>query len=545
VTDVSFLTTWAMPAIFGLPLFVAVITFVLGAGKTSRVIGLAVPVVVFIFAVFLILATANGEVLVTQIAGWPGGVAIAFVADLFSSLLLATSALLVFWCLVFAYSAGHGIDRWFVPAVSIMTAGVYGAFLTADLFNLFVMVEVALLPSYVLMSRSGALTALRSARLYLIINLTASTLFLAGLGVVYGVTGTVNLAALAGLGVLPVVGIAVGVIMIAMMLKAALVPAHSWLPATYPYTSPAVTALFSGLLTKIGAYAIVRIIAVVYEPSQLITVIVITVCLISMIVGVLGALGERTIRGVLTFQMVSGMGYILVGVVLAGAVGMAAVVFYLIHHMIVMTALFLTGGTVEHEEGTGVIRRLGGLAKAHPVASLAFLMAALSLVGLPPFSGFWAKLGVLTAAVDAAAMIVVVVVLVVSVGTLISMLSLGSGVFWGYSRGELADEATPSDVDMDAEGVAARAGATGTALDVAAAVAAPPVTVWRPLLVVPGLALALVSLGIGLFPEWLLELTASAGESLNDPATYVSAVLDGAALDGAVLEGAALEGDAR
>jgi multicomponent Na+:H+ antiporter subunit D len=527
MTDAAFLTTWALPAVFVLPLIAAVITFIIGAGWVSRVIGLLVPIVVFIFAVFLIVATAEGEVLVSQIAGWPGGIAIAFVGDLFSALMLATSAVLVFTCLVFAYFAGLGIDRWFVPAVSIMTAGVYGAFVTGDLFNLFVMVEVALLPSYVLMSRSGVLTALRSARLYLIINLTASTLFLAGLGLVYGVTGTVNLAALAGLGVFPVVGVAVGVIMIAMMLKAALVPAHSWLPATYPYTSPAVTALFSGLLTKIGAYAIVRIIAVVYEPDQLLTVIVITVCLVSMIVGVLGALGERTIRGTFTFQMVSGMGYILVGVVLAGAIGMAAVVFYLIHHMIVMTSLFLTGGTVEHEEGTGFIRRLGGLAKAHPVASLAFLMGALSLVGLPPFSGFWAKFGVLTAAVDAKAVIVVVVILVVSAGTLVAMLKLGSGVFWGLPKGEQADESTPSDVTMDPEGLAARAGATGTAVDVAAAVDAPPVTVWRPLLVVPGLALALVSLGIGLFPEWLLELTNTAGESLNDPATYISAVLEG------------------
>lgn len=525
MADVSFLSTWALPIVFIGPLIAAVATFVLGATWVSRVVGLLVPIVVFIVAVLLILATMEGQVVVSQIAGWPGGVSIAFVGDLFSALMLAATAVLVFTSLVFAYAAGLGMDRWFVPAVSIMTAGVYGAYVTADLFNLFVMVEVALLPSYILMSRQGTLTALRSARLYLIINLTASTLFLAGLGLVYGVTGTVNMAALAGLGVLPVVGIATGVIMIALMLKAALVPAHSWLPATYPYTSPAVTALFSGLLTKIGAYALVRIISIVYEPGQLLTVIVIVVCVVSMVVGVFGALGEGTIRGTLTFQMVSGMGYILVGVVLAGAIGMAAVVFYLIHHMIVMTSLFLTGGTVEHEEGTGIVRRLGGLARAHPVASLAFLLAGLSLVGLPPFSGFWAKLGVLTAAADAGAAIVIVVVLVVSVGTLISMLKLGTGIFWGTSRGEREDEDMPSDVTVGPAPI--RAGATGTAIDVAAAVEAPPVTRWRPLLVIPGLALALVSLGIGVFPEWLLELTQTAGQSLADPSAYVSAVLDG------------------
>jgi multicomponent Na+:H+ antiporter subunit D len=521
--DVAFLSTWALPAVFGVPLIAAVITFVLGANVVSRYIGLLVPVGVFAVSVLLVFATIDGQVVVSQIAGWPGGVAIAFVGDMLSALMLGVSALLVFTSMVFAYAAGLGIDRWFVPTVLIMTAGVYGAYLTADLFNLFVMVEVALLPSYILMSRRGTLTALRAARLYLIVNLTASTLFLAGLGAVYGVTGTVNMAALAGLGVLPVVGIATGVIVIALMLKAALVPAHSWLPATYPYTSPAITALFSGLLTKIGVYALVRIISLIYEPGQLLTVIVVVVCVASMVIGVLGALGEGTIRGVLTFHMISQVGYILVGVVLAGAVGLAAVVFYLVHHTIVKTSLFLTGGTVEHEEGTGIIRRLGGLARAHPIASLAFLLAALSLIGIPPFSGFWAKLGVLTAAADSGAVVVFIVALVVSVGTLGSMLKLGTGVFWGTPKGSRSDEEVPSDVTVGP----VRVGAAGTVIDVAAAVEAPPATRWRPLLVVPGLALALISLGIGLSPEWLLSLSQTAGESLADPRAYVSAVLGG------------------
>ncbi len=519
----TLLSVWGLPAVFGLPLVAAVLTFMLGAGHVSRIIGLVIPSVVFVVAVFLLIETMDGEVVVSQVAGWPGGVAIAFVADVLSALMLAVSALLVFTCMVFAYAAGLGLDRWFVPAVLIMTSGVYGAYVTSDLFNLFVMIEVALLPSYVLMSRMGTLTALRATRLYLIVNLTASTLFLAGLGVVYGVTGTLNMAALAGLGVFPIVAIATGVIVIALMLKAAIVPAHSWLPATYPYTSPAITALFSGLLTKIGVYALVRIVSLIYEPGSAVTVVVIVACVASMIIGVLGALGEGTIRGVLTFHMISQVGYILVGVVLAGAIGLAAVVFYLVHHTIVKTSLFLTGGTVEHEEGTGVIKRLGGLARAHPIASFAFLLAALSLVGVPPFSGFWAKYGVLTAAADAGVALVFVVALLVSVGTLGSMLKLGTGVFWGDRSTPESDEMTPSDVSV----VPVTVGAAGTTIDVATAVEAPPVTKWRPLLVFPGLALALVSLGIGLFPEWLLLLAATAGESLADPTAYVTAVLGG------------------
>ncbi len=521
ITDTDTLSIWVIPGVFALPLIAAVVAFVIGANRVSRAIGLLVPVVVFAASVLLVIATMEGEVVVSQVAGWQGGVAIAFVADLLSALMLGVSALLVFASMVFAYAAGLGMDRWFVPSVLIMTAGVYGAYLTGDLFNLFVMVEVALLPSYILMARSGTLTSLRSARLYLIVNLTASTLFLAGLGVVYGVTGTVNMAALAGLGALPVVAIATGVVVVALMLKAALVPAHSWLPATYPYTSPAVTALFSGLLTKIGVYALVRIISLVYEPGQTITIAVIVVCVLSMIIGVLGALGESTIRGVLAFHMISQVGYILVGVVLAGAVGFAAVVFYLIHHTIVKTSLFLTGGTVEHEEGTGVIKRLGGLARSHPIAATAFFFAALSLTGIPPFSGFWAKLGVLTAAAEAGAAVVFVVALVVSVGTLGSMLKLGTGVFWGQPKQAEPDDETPSDVTVEP------VVAAGTVLSVASAVEAPPVTKWRPLLVIPGFALALISLGIGLFPEWLLVLAHTSGESLADPTAYVEAVLGG------------------
>jgi multicomponent Na+:H+ antiporter subunit D len=187
--------------------------------------------------------------------------------------------------------------------------------------------------------------------------------------------------------------------------------------------------------------------------------------------------------------------------------------------------LFLTGGTVEHEEGTGIIRRLGGLARAHPVAAFAFLLGALSLIGLPPFSGFWAKVGLLTAAVDAGEFVVLAVALVVSLGTLVSMLKLGSGVFWGAPMGgrDESDDETPSDVTVGPETV----GATGVAIDVAAATEAPPVTKWRPLLVIPGLALALVSLGIGLYPEWLLSLTDTAGRSLDDPVVYITAVLGG------------------
>ena len=188
---------------------------------------------------------------------------------------------------------------------------------------------------------------------------------------------------------------AVAVVLVALTMKAALVPTHTWLPATYPQATPAVTALFSGLLTKIGVYALIRVITVVYDPGPVVLTTVIVLTVVSMVVGVLGALGEGTVRGVLSFHMVSQVGYILVGLALAGSVGLAAVVFYLVHHTVVKTSLFLSVGAVEVRRGTGRIAGLGGVAAEHRWVALAFLFGALSLTGIPPFSGFWAKLGVL------------------------------------------------------------------------------------------------------------------------------------------------------
>ena len=482
-----------LPLFFAVPLIAAVIAIMVNRQQVSRAIALIVPAAVVVAAVAAIAETADGSVLVAQVAGWPGGFAIAFVADVFSALMLLVSGLLVFASMVFAFATGQDSSRWFVPMTLVMTAGVYGAYLTADLFNLFVMVEVALLPSYVLFTLRDTRPSLRSARLYLIVNLTASTVFLAGLGAIYGSAGTVNLAQLAGAGAVPVVAFAMAVILVALAVKAALVPAHTWLPATYPYASPAVTALFSGLLTKIGVYALIRSITLVYEPGATVTLVVVVVTSASMVIGVLGALGEATVRGVLSFHMVSQVGYILVGLVLAGAIGVAAVVFYLVHHTVVKTSHFLTGGAVEHQRGTGTINRLGGVANEHRWVTLAFFLGAISLTGLPPFSGFWAKLGVLQAAVGSGNYVVFAVALVVSVGTLMSMLKLGTGVFWG-KRPE-----GPSPAQSDKP--------------------------WRASIVLPGFALALVSLGIGLYPEPLLDLATSAGNSLSDPTAYIEGVL--------------------
>jgi multicomponent Na+:H+ antiporter subunit D len=279
-------------------------------------------------------------------------------------------------------------------------------------------------------------------------------------------------------------------------------------------------------------YALIRVITVVYDPGPVVLTTVIVLTVVSMVVGVLGALGEGTVRGVLSFHMVSQVGYILVGLALAGPVGLAAVVFYLVHHTVVKTSLFLSVGAVEVRRGTGRIASLGGVAAEHRWVALAFLFGALSLTGIPPFSGFWAKLGVLGAALEAGSPVVFAVALLVSVGTLMSMLKLGTGVFWGEAPKPVAQVGSavgPS------EHLAPGRGPDGATEGALVATLAPTSDTesdlevddghWSAGLVAPGLVLACLSLAVGLYPEPLLALAEQAGATLGDPSAYVEAVL--------------------
>jgi multicomponent Na+:H+ antiporter subunit D len=401
------------------------------------------------------------------------------------------------------------------------------------------MVEVALIPSYVLLTRSGGAAAVSAGRVYLTVNLLVSTVLLTGIALLYGVTGTVNLGELAGAAAQdPAAAAAGGVVLVALAGKAALVPVHSWLPRTYPYASTAVSAMISGLLTKIGVYGLFRVYSVVFDGDERWAVVAQVVLVATMVVGVLGALGETSVRAVLAFHMVSQVGYILLGLGFFGVAGIAAGIFYLVHHIIVKAALFLAVGAVEETRGTGDITRLGGVARREPVLALVFLGAALSLTGIPPFSGFFAKYSLLRAAVEGGALVAALVALVVSLFTLLSMLKLWNGVFWGRDPGtETGPDSAPEPAPERAALTAARtAGATTDAgASGPAAVPAPrrdgtPVPQRRriPLgLVVPAAVLTLTSLGIGLGAQGLMALSQTAADNLVDTTSYVRAVTDG------------------
>lgn len=504
-----------------LPLFVAVpllaggvLMVARGRTRAGAVVLMSVLSAVTVGAVLLVMRLLDGGAIAHGVGSWPFGIAIPFVADMLAALMLTVTGLLTTTCSAFAIASGHASRQFFAPLVLVLTAGVNGAVLTADLFNLFVFIEVMLLPSYALFVLSAPgrarIRRIAGARLYVTLNLLTSTIFLAGVAFVYGVTGTVNLAQLAGAATTSdAVAISAAVCLFALSIKAAVVPVHGWLARAYPATSPAVTALFSGLHTKVAIYAIYRIYAVVFDGDDRFLPIGVAVFSLTMIVGVLGAVGERTTRSILAFHMVSQIGYILLGVALFGLAGLTAGIFYLLHHMIVKASLFLSTGAIEVRYGTGALDRLGGLARREPWVAVAFFASALSLAGLPPFSGFVAKLVLILAAVDDGQIAAAATMVVVSLVTLLSMLKIWSAVFWGDPKPTWTSPQQGS-------------GAGRTMVAVATDIETRPRI--GVALLAPSLFLAVITLTLGLGGELLLGLARTAAAGLLDPSGYVAAV---------------------
>jgi len=532
-----------LPLFVGAPLLIGGVLFVLPRQHLARqILGMGSLLAMLAGAVTLVVITADGTVLAHQVAMWPGGIAIPFVADAFSSLILVVAALVATISFQYMIASGEARSPSIASFVLILAGGVAGALLTADLFNLFVFIEVMLLPSYgllVLLSRRGDMAA---SRLYVTVNLLASTLFLAGVGLIYAVQGTVNLAELAGAADDPATAIAAAVCLVALAVKAALFPVHGWLGRAYASASPAVAALFSALHTKVAVYIIYRISSVIFEGDPGWMTAILILASLTLLVGALAALGEREIRPILVFQMISGIGFILIGLALFTPLGLTAGIAYMVHSMVVMGALLLISSAIEQTYGSGRLNRVSGLRTREPLLSAAFIAAALSLAGLPPFSGFIAKYALVLASADTGQVAIAVLLVVVSLFALMSMMRIWAEMFNGKRHGDVEQLAAEvrirardevfddypvelSEVEAEAQAAIERHAPPrgmsttdddphdhrGTRIPVR--------------LFVPALMLAALSVGLGLGGELLLVLAEHASDALVDTTEYVSAVI--------------------
>ncbi len=395
-------------------------------------------------AAWLLAAVERDGTFVVRVGGWDPELGVVLVADLFAALILVVALATIL--VVEVYAIGQRRTPWGAdprlagPILLVLTAGVSLAILTGDLFTLFVAFELILVSSYVLLTHQGRRGQVRSGMTYVVMNLFASTLFLLGVAFVYAATGTVDFALLAER--IPELddGVRLGIglwFLVVFGTKAAVFPLFSWLPDSYPTAPTTITAVFAGLLTKIGVYALIRFQTL--TGMEDLGPIILVVAGLTMLVGVAGALAQDDIKRILSFHIISQIGYMLMGLGLFSVAGVAGAILFLAFQIPIKTTLFLVGGLIEAEAGTSALDRVGGLAVRKPVIALLFAVPALSLAGLPPFSGFVAKLAVIAAGVAESSTAIVAVALVGSLLTLLSMTKIWLGVFWGSPVAEPAD----------------------------------------------------------------------------------------------------------
>ncbi|RJK96154.1 Na+/H+ antiporter subunit D [Vallicoccus soli] len=445
----------ALPVL--LPLLGAAVALLVRAAPVQRALAAGVLAVVGTDALLLLLRVDADGPLAVQAGGWAAPFGITLVADRLAALLVVVSVVVLL--VVLAYAVGQGVAdpadersarvRFvFHPTYLVLAAGVCFAFLTGDLFNLFVAFEVMLTASYVLITLQAGPEAVRSAMTYIVVSLLASALFVTAVGLVYAATGTVNMADLRGaVAELPDgVRLALALLLLVVFgVKAALFPLYFWLPDSYPVAPAPVTAVFAGLLTKVGAYAIIRTQTLLFpDDVDVIGPVVLTVAGATLLVGILGAIAQNEVKRVLSFTIVSHIGYIMMGLGLFTVAGLAGAVLYVVHHIVIQTTLFCVEGLVERRAGTGQLDRISGLAHRSALLGVLFALPALSLAGVPPFSGFVAKLALLQAGSAAGSWWIVGIAVLVSLLTLYAMAVIWGSAFWGVPSDPVAD-ADPSD----------------------------------------------------------------------------------------------------
>lgn len=476
----------------------------------QRVIGVVGMAALTVAATALLVRVSSEGIQVVQLGNWPAPFGISLVADLLAAIMVLVSAVIGLATAVYSLA---DIDRererfGYYSFLHLMMMGICGAFLTGDLFNMFVWFEVMLIASFVLMTLGGERPQMEGSVKYVVLNLVSSALFLAGIGILYGKTGTLNLADLSvrastvmDPGLLTITAM---LFLVAFGVKAGIFPLFFWLPASYHTTPVAISAVFAGLLTKVGVYALIRVFTLIFTGDFDYThTLLLILAGLTMVTGVLGAVAQFNFRRLLSFHIVSQIGYMLLGLALFTPLALAGTVFYLFHHIIVKANLFLISGIAQRYNGTAYLKKMGGLYAATPFLAILFFIPAMSLGGIPPLSGFFAKFTLIKAslagdtAFPTGAYVLAGIALAVGLLTLFSMTKIWAEAFWKTPETPVDQTAiTPRD---------------------------------KFLLYTPVAVLAAITLTIGFMPEFFFDFAMRTANQLLTPSEYIQAVLGPAA----------------
>jgi multicomponent Na+:H+ antiporter subunit D len=462
----------------------------------QRIVSFTAAIVMLAAALLLLVTVQRDGVQVIRFGGWPAPFGVVFAADGLSAAMVTISGILGVVALVYgAADVRKRAERaGFHMLFQGLLAGVNGAFLTGDIFNLYVWFEVMLITAMGLLVIGRTRAQLDGTFKYAVLNLVSTTLFLMGVAILYGTTGTLNMADLAR--VVPDMPPSASLTIAAMLLfsgfgiKAGYFPLFFWLPASYHTASNTVAAIFAGLLTKVGVYASFRVFTMIFPMDAIgIRDVVAVVAACTMLFGVFGAMVQWDVRRVLAFHIVSQIGYMLLGLAVATPAALGGAIFYVVHHIIVKANLFLVAGAIHRASGTYDLRKAGGLMGSNRLLTLLFVVPALSLAGAPPLSGFWAKLLVIDATFRNGDGWLAAVALFVGLMTLYSMSKIWIEAFWKPPPRDLTVRPVP-----------------------------------RPMLAAIA-ALALLTIAIGAAPNRLIVYSGDAAAKLLDPSFYIAAVL--------------------
>lgn len=452
-----------------------------------------------VLAFFLASQALEGPPLVQLVGGWVAPLGVVLVIDGLAGIMLCLASVVSLACVLFSYAEiPVRVEQPLrLPLMQLLAAGINLSFITGDLFNLFVAFEIMLVASYALLTLEANDRDIKEAFPYLAVNIFGSNLFLVAAGLAYAVFGTLNLADISqraaqmegDFGVLLVAVLLV----VVFGIKAGIFPLYYWLPNSYPILPFSLGAFYSGMLTKVGIYVLLRTLGTVF-PHTLTPIYTGLAWLagLTMVLAVLGAVSRNFIRGILSFHIVSQIGYMILAIGFFTPLAIGACIFYVIHHIIVKSSLFLIAGTAMFYNRTDNLSRMGGLWKASPWLGVCFLCQAFSLAGIPPLSGFWGKYIIVRVGLDEGHYWLVLSALVASLLTLVSMLKIWMGAFW---------QDLPPDGTLEAE-------APGTARAMTAIIC----------------GLTLISLSIGFGAEFFLRIAQTAGDSLLNAAEYRDAV---------------------
>lgn len=465
----------------------------------QRGISILGTVVLFGVGATLIYQVQAQGILAAQMGNWPAPFGITLVVDYFSAGLVAATGFVALAVAIYSL-AGIDADRerfGFHILFHLLLMGINGAFITGDIFNMYVWFEVLLIASFVLLVLGNDRAQLDGAVKYVGINMVSSASFLTAIGLLYGMTGTLNLADLSQ-SMAPVrdAGLESVIAMLFLIgfgIKAALFPLYYWLPASY-HTPPApIAAIFAGLLTKVGIYSLIRVFTLLFpNPSGYTQAVLLVVAGATMLLGVFGALVQRHVLRLLAFLVISAMGYVVMGLGFFTTLGLAGAVFYVFQDVPVKATLFLIGGLMERDTGTTTLREMGGLYRHRPLLATVFIIPAFSLGGFPPFPGFWGKLTLLQAGIEQQQWVIVGIALLVGLLTLLVVAQVWGRAFWQPVE----------------EGLTSTDG-------------------WstRTLLNGPVVALAVALFVLGCYAEPVLSFSHKAAVHLTDTGPYVQAVL--------------------